>query len=54
MVTVGDLAGQDAASLHEKLVAANASRKLVRVVPGVAQIEKAIGTAKELPQVVTY
>ena len=54
VVTVGDLAGQDAASLHEKLVAANASRKLVREVPGIAQIGKAIGTAKELPQVVTY
>ena len=54
VATVGDLAQQDAASLHEKLVAVNASRKLVRVVPGVAQIEKAIDTAKELPQVVTY
>ena len=54
VLTVGDLAGQDAAGLHEKLVAVNASRKLVRVVPGIAQIGKAIGTAKELPQVVTY
>ena len=54
VVTVGDLAGQDAASLREKLVAANAERKLVREVPGIAQLEKAIGTAKELPQVVTY
>ena len=53
MTTVGDLAQQDAASLHEKLVAVNASRKLVREVPGVAQIENAIGPAKELPQVVT-
>ena len=54
VLTVGDLAGQDAAGLHEKLVTVNASRKLVRVVPGVAQVGKAIGTAKELPQVVTY
>ena len=53
MATVGDLAQQDAASLHEKLVAVNADRNLVRVVPGVSQIEKAFETAKELPQVVT-
>jgi uncharacterized membrane protein len=53
VATVGDLAQQDAASLHEKLVEVNASRNLVRVVPGVSQIEKAIETAKGLPQVVT-
>ena len=54
VATVADLAQQDAASLHEKLVAVNASRNLVRVVPGVSQIEKAIETAKGLPQVVTF
>ena len=54
VATVGDLAQQDAASLHEKLVAVNADRNLVRVVPGVSQIEKAIETAKGLPQVVTF
>ncbi len=54
VATVGDLAQQDAASLHEKLVAVNASRKLVSVVPGVSQIEKAIETAKGLPQAVTF
>ena len=54
VASVADLAQQDAASLHEKLVAVNASRNLVRVVPGVSQIEKAIETAKELPQVVTF
>lgn len=54
VATVGDLAQQDAASLHEKLVEVNASRNLVRVVPGVSQIEKAIETAKGLPQVVTF
>ena len=52
MISVGDLAGQDAASLHEKLVAANADRKLDRVVPGMARMETTIGTAKELPRVV--
>ena len=53
VVTVADLAQQDAASLHEQLVAINASRHLVRVVPGVSQVAKAIEAAKELPQVVT-
>lgn len=51
--TVADLAQQDAAALHEKLVAVNADRNLVRVVPGVSQVEKAIEQAKELPQVAT-
>lgn len=53
VATVSDLAQQEAADLHEKLVAVNASRKLVRVVPGVAQVAKAIEAAKDLPQVVT-
>jgi hypothetical protein len=53
VATVGDLAQQDAASLHEKMVAVNESHKLVHAVPGVAQVEKAIEAAKELPQVVT-
>jgi len=33
--------------------AVNATRKLVRQVPGVSQIENWIGQAKELPQAVT-
>ena len=53
VVTVGALAQQDAASLHEQLVTVNASRHLVRVVPGVSQIQKAIDAAKELPELVT-
>ena len=53
VVTVGGLAQQDAASLHEQLVAVNESRHLVRVVPGVSQIQKAIEVAKELPELVT-
>ena len=52
-ITVGDLAQQGAVSLHEQLLAVNATRKLVRQVPGVSQIENWIGQAKELPQVVT-
>ena len=39
VTTVGDLAQQEAASLHEQLLAVNATRKLVRQVPGVSQIE---------------
>lgn len=43
VVTVAGLAQQDAASLHEQLVTINPSRHLVRVVPGVSRIAKAIG-----------
>jgi predicted flap endonuclease-1-like 5' DNA nuclease len=53
VTTVGDLAQQEAASLHEQLLAVNATKKLVRQVPGVSQIENWIGQAKELPQAVT-
>lgn len=49
--TVGDLAQQDAAALHEKMVAINTDRTLIHAVPGVAQVEKAIEAARELPQV---
>ena len=53
VATVGDLAQQDATSLHERLLAVNTTRKLVREVPGVSKIENWISQAKELPQVVT-
>lgn len=53
VTTVGALAQQEAASLHEQLLAVNAARKLVRQVPGVSQIETWIGLAKDLPQAVT-
>jgi uncharacterized membrane protein len=53
VTTVGDLAQQDAAGLHDQLVAVNQSKNLAREVPGVSQIEKWISEAKELPQVVT-
>jgi len=52
VATVTDLAQQDATALHEKMVVINADRTLIHAVPGVAQIEKAIEEAKELPQVV--
>ena len=53
VITVGHLAQQEAASLHEQLLAVNATRNLVRQVPGVSQVENWISQAKELPQAVT-
>ena len=53
VTTVGGLAQQEAAGLHDQLVAVNKSKNLVREVPGVSQIGKWIGEAKALPQVVT-
>jgi len=53
VTTVGHLAQQEAASLHEQLLAVNATRNLVRQVPGVSQVENWISQAKELPQAVT-
>lgn len=51
--SVGDLAKQDAASLRKQLVSINATKKLVREVPGETQVAKWVSQAKELPQVVT-
>jgi len=53
VATVGDLAQQEAASLHERLVAVNTTKNLVREVAGISKIESWIGQAKELPQVVS-
>ncbi len=53
VATVGDLAQQDAASLREQLVAVNATRNLVREVPGASKIENWISQAKELPQIIS-
>ncbi len=53
VATVGDLAQQEAASLHERLVAVNTTKNLVREVAGASKIESWIGQAKELPQVVS-
>ena len=53
VTTVGALAQQEGASLHEQLLAVNATRNLVRQVPGVSQVENWISQAKELPQAVT-
>jgi uncharacterized membrane protein len=53
VTTVGDLAQQNAASLHQKMVAVNTQKNLVREVPGVSKVEKWIAAAKELPPAVT-
>jgi uncharacterized membrane protein len=51
--TVGDLAQQEAASLHEQMRAVNTTRNLVGSVPSAAQVAVWIDLAKGLPQVVT-
>jgi uncharacterized membrane protein len=53
VATVGDLANQDPASLHERMTAANVDEKHVSAIPGAPQIEAWIGKAKELPQAVS-
>jgi predicted flap endonuclease-1-like 5' DNA nuclease len=52
VTTVGALAKQDAAGLHNKLVTVNAAKKLVREVPGVSRVEKWISQAKEVPEAI--
>lgn len=52
--TVMSLAQRNAANLHEKLVEANAQKKLVRQVPAQSQLEEFITQAKALPRVVEY
>jgi len=49
---VGELAKQDAAGLRKQLVTVNATKKLVREVPGVSSIEKWINQAKGLPEAI--
>ncbi|MCB0200239.1 MAG: DUF4332 domain-containing protein [Anaerolineae bacterium] len=52
VASVLDLAEQDAASLREQLVALNATNRLVREVPGEAQLDGMIEAAKSLPQAI--
>ncbi len=51
--TVGELAQQEAASLHERLAAVNTNKNLVRDVAGVSKIKSWIDQAKQLPQIIT-
>lgn len=52
--TVPELAQRNPENLHSKLVEVNESKKLVRRVPGLSQVQDWVAQAKELPRVVTY
>ena len=52
--TVVELATRNPANLHEKLVAINEEKKLVRRAPVLSQVEEWVGQAKELPRVIHY
>ncbi len=52
--TVTELATRKAANLHEKLLAANAEKNLVRRVPTLKEVEGWIAQAKKLPRAVNY
>jgi predicted flap endonuclease-1-like 5' DNA nuclease len=52
--TVAELARRNAANLAEALEERNATRKIVRRVPGEAQVTDWIAEAKSLPRKVTY
>ena len=52
--TIKELRNRKPANLHESMVAANAKKKLVRQLPGPAQVEKWVAQAKKLPPVMTY
>jgi len=52
--TVPELAQRNAENLYQKLVAVNQEKKLVRQLPGQAQVSDWIEQAKRLPRVITY
>jgi hypothetical protein len=52
--TVVGLAQRNPENLYEKLLAVNAEKKLVRRVPGLAEVQDWIEQAKALPRVITY
>jgi uncharacterized membrane protein len=52
--TVPELAMRVPAHLLEKMVAANAQRKLVRHLPDLAQVESWVAQAKSLPRIINY
>lgn len=52
--TVVELAQRNAVNLHNKLVAVNEEKRLVRQLPGQSQVKQWVGQAKELPRVITY
>jgi predicted flap endonuclease-1-like 5' DNA nuclease len=52
--TVKELAQRNPENLHAALVDANAAKKLVRQVPGLASVQSWVTQAKKLPRGVTY
>ncbi len=54
MDTVVELAQRNPENLHEKLLAVNAEKKLVRRVPSLAEVQDWVEQAKALPRVITY
>ncbi|MAA64519.1 MAG: ferredoxin [Alteromonadaceae bacterium] len=52
--TVPELAQRNAENLQAKMAEVNETRKLVRQVPGLSQVEDWIAQAKSLPRAVTH
>ena len=52
--TVKELRNRRADNLHAKMVEVNAAKKLVRVLPGLSNVERWVAHAKELDPVMTY
>lgn len=52
--TVKELRNRRADNLHAKMVEVNAEKKLVRVLPGLSNVERWVAHAKELDPVMTY
>ncbi len=52
--TVKELRNRRADNLHAKMVEVNAEKKLVRVLPGLSNVERWVVHAKELDPVMTY
>lgn len=52
--TVPELAQRNAHNLHEKIVAVNAEKNLVRALPSESQVSDWVEQAKLLPRILTY
>ena len=52
--TVPELAQRNATNLHQKLADQNEAQKVVRRVPSLAEVEKWIAAAKDLPRAIHY
>ena len=52
--TVPELAQRNPENLYKKIMEVNADKKLVRQVPGLAQVMSWVAQAKELPRAIQY